>query len=293
MVESLGFKVMLMGPSGTGKTHSIRTLAESGITPFCIFTDPNYTILLDLDCTKMHYTYVPPGEVSFDTLLSAAKSVSNLTVEKLAEQKFADKGAYTQFFSVIGACQKFKCDRCGQDFGAVDKFGLDRALVVDGLSGLSIMSRDLTVGSKPTMHPGEWGIAQHNVEKLVQKWASGMRTSFILIAHVEKEVDEVVGTSKLMASTLGRKLAPKLPWMFGDIILAVREIKDNKNVFTWTNQISGVDVKPRHLSLSNTHAPSFKPIVDAWRRLSGIGANPAPSPSAVGAAATPPLAVAK
>jgi hypothetical protein len=41
-----------------------------------------------------------------------------------------------------------------------------------------------------------------------------------MISHIEREIDEVLGGSKVMASTLGRKLAPKLPRYFSDVILA-------------------------------------------------------------------------
>lgn len=257
----IGTKTLLYGPSGTGKTTALRTVADAGLELFCLFTDPNFDVLSDLGCDRMHYVYVAPAEMSFEALLGAAKSISQLTVEKLAEQKSADKGNYQQFYKVISACANFKCDRCGKEFGPIDKFGMERFFAVDGLSGLSIMSRDLTVGSKPTMHPGEWGIAQHTIEKLVQKWATGMRTHFALIAHIEREVDEVAGTSKLMASTLGRKLAPKLPWMFNDVILAQRDGAK----FTWTNEISGVDVKPRNLA-PGTHKPNFAPLIESWRK---------------------------
>jgi hypothetical protein len=268
---SIGSKTLLIGASGAGKTTAIGSLAKTGLETFCIFTDPNYHVLGQLSCKDgMHKAYLPPADMTFDALYDAADKVSKLTVEALCAQKSADKGNYTQFLKLITLCRNYKCDVCAKEFGAIDSWGTDRAFVLDGLSGLSIMSRDLTVGSKPAMHPGEWGIAQNNVEKFVQKCATGLKAHFVLIAHLEKEIDEVAGTSKLMASTLGRKLAPKLPWMFSDVILATREGAK----FGWSTDMSGVDVKPTNLPRGSNLEPSFVPLIKRWKDAQPVSSTP-------------------
>ena len=278
MTSTLGSRTLLIGASGSGKTTALGTLIKSGVETFCIFTDPNFHVLKQFSCKDgFHYQYIAPGDMSFDALLAAATQVSKMTVEKLAELKSSDKGNYTQFLDVISACAHPKCDVCAKEFGYIDSWGPNSAFVLDGLSGLSIMSRDLTVGSKPTMHPGEWGSAQHNLEKFIQKCATGLKCHFVLVAHLEKEIDEVAGTSKLMASTLGRKLAPKLPWMFSDVVMAVRD----GSKFTWSTDQSGVDVKPTYLPRGAGLVPSFEPIIKSWKAAQPIE-SPAIPPKTAG-----------
>ena len=38
-----GFNVLLMGPSGTGKTYSIKSLVETGLETFALFLEPGHT----------------------------------------------------------------------------------------------------------------------------------------------------------------------------------------------------------------------------------------------------------
>ena len=60
-----GFNVMLCGTTGTGKTHSIRTLVESGIETFVLFTEPGMEVLADLPPEKLHWHYVAPAAPDF------------------------------------------------------------------------------------------------------------------------------------------------------------------------------------------------------------------------------------
>ena len=64
-----------------------------------------------------------------------------------------------------------------------------------------------------------------------------------------------------MASTLGRKLAPRLPRFFDDVVHCKRE----GNKFTWATDTVNIDLKARNLPLSGGLAPSFTQIITAWR----------------------------
>jgi hypothetical protein len=41
-----------MGASGTGKTHSIRTLVDAGLEVFVLFTEPGMEVLADVPADK-------------------------------------------------------------------------------------------------------------------------------------------------------------------------------------------------------------------------------------------------
>jgi hypothetical protein len=114
----------------------------------------------------------------------------------------------------------------------------------------------------------DWGIAIDNLERLITKLVVDTRCFFVLTAHLERETDEVTGGTQLMASTLGRKLAPKIPRWFDDVIHCRRE----GDKFIWSTDTMNVDLKARNLPLSGLLSPSFQQIVQAWRSKAGAGA---------------------
>jgi hypothetical protein len=118
----------------------------------------------------------------------------------------------------------------------------------------------LVVGNKPVKSQADWGIAQDQIEKLLRQLTDGCRCHVVLLAHVEREVDQVFGGVKVTVSTLGRALAPKIPPMFSDVILSVRE----GTKFSWSTANAQADLKARNLPIADGLPPSFKPIIDKW-----------------------------
>lgn len=261
--------IMLLGESGAGKTYCLRTLLDCGITPFILFTDPGMSVLGDIagppnDC-KVHWVYIPPFNPTWDTLIDAAKKINTLSHESLTKMPDMNKSKYGQFIDVYRTLSNFKCNRCQQEFGPVDSWPKDRAIIIDNLSGLSKLSMDMTVGGKPVRSQANWGVAMDNLENFVLKFSTGIPCWAIMIAHLEYEVDEVSGTTRLMASTLGRKLSPKLPRTFDEVIEVVRVGSD----FSWRSASGKVATKARYLPLSEKLEPNFKTIFEAWQRLGG------------------------
>lgn len=255
-----GFNVMLCGTTGTGKTHSIRTLVEAGIETFVLFTEPGMEVLADLPPEKLHWHYVAPAAPDFADMISSAQKINTMSFEALTKLPDINKRNYTEFIDVLTTLSNFKCDRTGQSYGSVDSWGPDRAIVVDSLTGLSIMAMNLVAGSKPVKSMADWGVAIDNLERLITKLCVDTKCHFILLAHLERETDEVTGGTSLMASTLGRKLAPKLPRFFSDVV----QSKRNVDKFVWSTAASNVDLKARNLPISDNLPPSFAPILSKW-----------------------------
>lgn len=273
-------KIMLLGPTMSGKSSALRTLAAEGVSVRIIATEyPD--VLLDAPCaagpTKvkmadgnlvdcpnwggMHWRYHEPGRADWKTLMDNARLINNLSNDALQKLPGMNKEKYKQFMDVIATCNKFVCERCGKDFGDASAWGTDTALVMDSLSGLSIMARDLAVGAKPIITQPDWGVMMQNLEAFLNAAVTGTKAWFVLTAHVEREHDEAAGSTKLMASTLGRKLAPKLPRFFSDVIYCRREgLK-----WVWDVTTSDVDTKTRNLAISGSITPTFKHIMDAWK----------------------------
>lgn len=270
-----GFNVLVMGPAGTGKTHSVGTLAES---------DPNLQVFyLALESgmeslngyftdrkkpipDNLHWHVLPAPKASFSELLYSAKQVNTMSLDALAKMQDPNRGKYNRFIQLLETLNDFPDDRTGRKFGAVDSWGTDKALVIDGQTGINLAAMSLVVGGKPVRSQSDWGIAQDQVEKLLRNLTDGCRCHFVLLAHVERETDQVLGGTKLFISTLGKALTPKIAPMFSDVILTVRE----GTKWTWDTSNPMADVKGRNLPFAAGQNPDFKQIVEKWKSRGGV-----------------------
>lgn len=260
-----GVNVLLVGASGAGKTHALRTLVDAGLEVFVLFTEPGMEVLADVPSDKLHWHYIPPASPDFADMISSAQKINTMNIKMLSDLPDINKKKYTEFIDVLVALSDFKCDRTGQSYGSVDSWDSSRVLVVDSLTGLSLAAMNLVTGSKPVKCLADWGIAIDNLERLLTKLCVDTSCHFVLIAHLEREVDELTGGSTLMASTLGRKLAPKLPRFFSDVV----HVKKAGDKYVWSTQTANVDTKTRNLTSGDALPPSFVPIINSWRQSRG------------------------
>jgi hypothetical protein len=268
-----GVNVLLMGPAGTGKTHSLGTFVDAGIDSFYIGLEPGLESLLGYWTDRglpvppnLYYHYVEAPKASFAELMDSATKINTMTLDSLAKMPDPNRSKHNRFVGILQALNNFKDERTGKEFGAVNTWGADRCLAMDGMAGLARAAMSLVVGGKAVSNQSDWGIAQSQVERLIHMLTDGCRCHFILIAHVERETDAVLGGIKLMVSTLGKALAPKLPPMFSDVILAERKGSN----FTWNTGSAMADVKTRNLPIAENLAPNFKPIIEKWRSRGGL-----------------------
>lgn len=257
-----GVKEMLCGATGSGKTHAIRTLVEAGLEVFVLFTEPGMEVLADVPSDKLHWHYIPPASPDFADMITSAEKINTMSFEMLTKLPDINKKKYHEFVDVLVCLSNFTDDRTGQTYGAVDDWDSSRVLVLDSLTGLSLMAMNLVTGSKPVKSLADWGVAIDNLERLLVKLCVDTKCHFVLISHLERETDEITGGTSLMASTLGRKLAPKLPRYFSDVIHVVRRA----DKFLWSTVTTNVDLKARNIKLADNLAPSFVPIIEAWRK---------------------------
>lgn len=270
---------LLIGGAGTGKTSSLVTLLASGISVRMLATEssaPNRVLeeatKRNIDAARFDWQFVSPTPPSWDSLLEKARIVNNLALKDIADLKGGiAKSQGKQFIAFIEAMNNFKSDRNGQVLGDVCEWDASVAFVIDGLSGFSEMSRNLTVGWKPNPAPGEWGVMQSNILDVVRKLCSDLRCFFVCIGHIEREANELTGMTNITVSTLGAKLAPKLPPLFTNVVLSKR----TQATFHWSVADSGVDTKPGDLDFRADLSQDFTPIVEAYRRRMKAVAQPA------------------
>lgn len=263
-----GCNVALMGPTGTGKTHAIGTLVDAGIEVFYIGMEPGLETLLGYYRDRglpipanLHWSQMPVTKLGFGEMIESAKKVNSLSLESLAKLQDPDRVKHSKFVALLTTLNNFIDERTGESFGPVNEWDSSRAVVIDGLTGLSNAAMSLVIGGKPVKSMADWGIAQDQVERLLRMLCDNCPCWFVLIAHVERETDLVLGGVKLTVSTLGKALPPKIPSMFSDVILTVRE----GDKWTWDTASAQADVKTRNLPVKSGQTPTFATIVAKWR----------------------------
>ena len=260
-----GTSTLLLGAPGGGKTYSLSTLIEAGLELFVVITDPGgQESLIDsiidrkLDMDRFHYRYVAPVSSDWKTFLAMAKTMTTLGYADIAGIKSGvEKKDFVQFTELLQTLSDFVDERTGESFGPIDDWGPERAIVIDSMSGVNVMAMKQMIGAKLSAHQGEWGVAMNAEETLLLKLTSDLRCYLVCTAHMDKVMDETIGRPMNSVALLGTKLAPKIPRLFSDVVLAYR---DGQNFF-WSTIEANTDLKARNLPLAAKLPPSFKPIV--------------------------------
>lgn len=298
--------VLLAGPAGSGKTSSLITQLLCGLEVFVIVTEPDgVASLLDsaerlkADIDKLHWVYCPPASAGWSGIEEMINKVSTMDQKQLADQRDMGKGGFrAPAIKLLNAFRSFTCDRTGEDFGDFTTWDDSRSLNVDSLTGWSLIGFGATVGYKPTANPGEWGIAQNFIYNMLVKINTDRRCFFSLTTHIEKEMDDLTGVKRLMVSTIGAKLAPKIPPFFSEVVKCSRAVNAQGIAeFSWSTLDSGMDLKNRALPIASKMPADWKPIVDSFRRrrklAGGLIVAPPAEPTTPVAPATPkPMPVA-
>ena len=121
-----GFNVLLMGPAGTGKTHSIGTLVDQGLEVFYLALEPGLEALLGYYTDRglpipdnLHWHMLKAPQASFMELLDNAQKINTLSLDSLA--KMADPR--TRAFGLVWG-QRTKGFTAEMDMGPL-RVGMD------------------------------------------------------------------------------------------------------------------------------------------------------------------------
>jgi len=269
----MGPKILLEGPSGVGKTHSIGTLVDwaTSQTPvmevFCLFTENGLESLLGYwrDHGKevpdnLHWHVAMTKSLTLASLLDGADKVGKLSYEALTKMQDGGRSQNNAFHKILSACSNFPDDRTGTKFGSVDSWDSNKIFVIDSLSELGNAAMKMVIGNKPTASPSDYGVAQNNLMNFLRLCTQGIASTFVITAHVDRQTDEITGGIKLMTKAIGKAMANDIPQLFSDVIYAVREGTN----WYWDTAAGNVDVKTRSLPISSKIKPDFAQIMDKW-----------------------------
>jgi len=272
-----GPNILLMGPSGTGKTHSIGTLvdwaAANAKEVFVLFTENGLETLLGYwrdrnievpACLHWHQQLTVP--LGLKALMTGAETVGKSTYEMLTKMQDSNRsGDNNSFYKILGSCADFADDRTGKTFGPIDAFGLDKIFVIDSLSELSTAAMKMQVGIKPMAAPQDYGVAQQYIIGFLRLVTQGIPCTFVITAHVDRILDTVTQETKTMVKSAGKALADEIPPLFSDVIYTVRE----GDKFFWDTAKFGVDTKTRSLGYRSKIDPNFGQIMELWKKRGG------------------------
>lgn len=263
-----GFNVLLMGPSGTGKTHAISTLPETGLETFCVFLEPGLETLIGTYADhgkkipdNLHWHYIQPKSQGFEQLKKTSSDIATYDLAGLTKMRDTKRTLNNQMTDLYTLLSDFKDQKTNQAYGAVDSWSNGCVIVFDSLSALIRMAFDMQVGTKPVRDMSDWGIVQQVLMSFLHKITSGCICHVVIIAHVERETDLVLGGNKITVSVPGKAIAATFLQPFSDVILATRSGAE----WHWDTASSQADVKTRNLPMGSKLSPDFGAIYDKWK----------------------------
>ena len=201
-------------------------------------------------------------------MLKRAERLAGLSWTAMASQTMdPDKPAYARAYVNLFSQLVDFTDQFGEKHGSVSTWGPDRALILDGLSGLNKIAMQYVCGAPVSKSQPQWGSAMELELGLISKICYDTSCHFVLISHLEKSIDEVNGGTIIQPLALGRKTAPELPRTFDDVVLARRDTKN----FYWSTSDPGIDLKYTYLPNRTDLLPSFKQVIEEWKRRAAVG----------------------
>lgn len=270
-----GVNILLEGPAGSGKTWCLGTLVdafpqlevfyialESGMESlFAYWQDRGKEIPPNLHWHQLQLA-TPGGFGQLEKTANLIAQGTQSSLTKIVDFDRHKNNPYARFLSVMN---NFDDQRTGEKFGAVDTWGPNRCIIWDALTGLGNFVMAMQVGLKPVRDKPDYGVVQDQLERVIRYTCDGCKCHFIMLAHIERETDEVLGGSKIMTSAPGQKLSPKLPSMFSDTILTERRGTE----WTWSTANPSADLKTRNLPVAEKINPDLAQIFRKWHSRGG------------------------
>lgn len=280
-----GPKILLEGAGGSGKTYSLGTLVDWAarqsppIPVRVLFSENGLETLLGFWKDKSprypqgrpvpsnlawHVIRTPTQNLA--SLITAATSVGQLSYEGLTKQVDPMRGTNNPWEKLLKALSNFPDDRTGEKLGNIGDWPARSILVNDSLTESAQACVRMVVGNKPTMSLPEYGVAQNNLMGWLRYMTQAFQGTFVLTAHVQRQTNEITGTTQLMTKAIGKAMSDDIPPLFSEVIYTLRE----GSKWYWDTAASNVDTKTRYLPISAKIEPDFAQIMDKWVERSKV-----------------------
>ncbi|MGH7747185.1 MAG: AAA family ATPase [Candidatus Dormibacteria bacterium] len=272
-----GPKVLLIGPSGTGKTRALGTLVDWAARQSpprnvnILFTENGLETLLGYWTDRklpvppnLRYHVITTQSIPLKDLLDAAKKVGILSYKSITEMVDPNRASNNPYYKILEVFSKFTDDRTGKDFGNIGEWGNEEIFGIDSLTELANACMKMVIGNKPTASPSDYGVAQNNLMNLLRFLTQGFAPTLVMTAHVQRQQDEMTGSVKLMVKAIGKAMSDDIPQLFSETIGTIREGAN----WYWDTARSDLDTKTRYLPIASKISPDFAQIMDKWQARS-------------------------
>jgi hypothetical protein len=266
-----GPKILIEGPSGTGKSYSIGTLvdwaAKNEFEVFCLYTENSLETLLGYwterklpvpTCLHYHVNLIPA--LGLASLIAGAKDAGTMSYELLTKMSDPNRSKNNPWEKFLTLLTDFPDDRTGQKFGNIGEWPRTRILVIDSLTEAAIACFRMVTGNKPVASQPDYQVAQNNLIAWIRYMTQSLQCTWVLTAHVGRQVNEITGTTQLMTKAIGKALADDIPQLFSETLYCKREGEQ----WWWDTKSVNADTKTRYLPISDKIKPDFGQIMDKW-----------------------------
>lgn len=272
-IEMIGPKILLEGDSGSGKTYAIATAVEWAArqTPpwkvFVLFTENGLESLLGFWRDKgkkvpenLHWHSILTPTLGLQALTDAARNVGMLSYESLTKLQDPGRAKNNPYLRILEALANFPDDRTKEKFGNIGSWGNDRIFAIDSLTMLGECCMKMVIGTKPTASQPDYGVAQNNLMNLLRYFTQGFAPTFLLTAHLTRQVNELTGSVQLMTKAIGKALADDIPPCFSEVLYSYREGTN----WYWDTAAANVATKTRYLPVQSKLTPDLGVILSKW-----------------------------
>lgn len=267
-------KIMLIGDSGTGKTHSLVTALAAGYNVRLLAGENNSAQVFFKALTEYMKLVKagkrPPikeGQVgicipespkkSIDALLLQEKGALEKSLDQLMKGSDPKRKDYTRFVSILQQAAGFTDIISGKDMGKITDWGNDTLLSIDSLTLICYAIKQHYIGGKLAISQPEWGVMQGRLMEFLYMLTENLQCNFVMQAHPARETDPVMGTVKIYPISLGQALNNSIPAAFTE---SVWSYKDAKNNYLWST-------KDRLCVTRHTYLPFEEDIPQDYAKL--------------------------
>jgi hypothetical protein len=272
----LAFKILNYGEAGTGKTYSTATLLGAGQKLRFLAAENNaiagiqaamkeYLKQIEL---KKRPALLAPDQFSMMIPARPKKTLADLAAQQTkfvgttleSQFKTADpqRNKYTRYLEVLKSTVAFKDSTTGVDYGSVDDWGDDTTLVIDSLTIICEAIMSATVGGKLAISQPEWGVMQKTLVEFMRLLTEDLTCNLVILGHPTKEIDPVLGITRIYPANLGQALNNLLPSFFTEVVWSYRKGQE----FLWSTDhkqaVTRQTVLPLKESMPQDFAQCFR-----------------------------------
>lgn len=277
--ELAGPKILLEGPSGSGKTYALGTLVDwaakqqPAIPVHVVFTENGLETLLGYWTRRkapvpanLRWHVIRTPSLTLESLIAGANQTGKLTMDTLFKSIDPDRHKHNPWENFLRCLTDLPDDRTGTKHGNIGSWGARTILVNDSLSETANACMRMVTGTKTSASQPEFGVAQGNLIGWLRYMTQSFQGTFVMTAHVQRQMNEVTGVTQLMTKAIGKALADDIPPLFSETIYTVREGTN----WYWDTAAANVDTKTRYLPIQSKIPPNFAQIMDQWLERSRV-----------------------